>query len=219
MSALPFVIALLLWTCAPISAQALLIRTDELPWAIKGMRYQAEIKTSLDGRCPQGDVGLALAGGALPHGMELFSYGFDGTPTEMGEFHFTVRAANQCGATTKALKLIVTGKPILEVSPQRLTFQYRPGGAQLEEQMVRVASTWPNLPYSMELRGAPWLWAEQAEGRTPGPDSAFEGDRVRLRVDPGKLMPGVYYGLLKFSAWGGTNAPEVQVVLTVLKSD
>jgi hypothetical protein len=211
------IVAALLCCCEWLPAQAIAIRTRELPWAIKGAPYRAELTTTTNGRCPISDVGLVVTAGELPEGLELFSFGIQGTPRKMGHFRFTIRAANVCSADTKTFDLLVTGKPILMVSPPRIFFLYRAGAELPPQDVIRVEGSWPDLPYAIEMGPAPWLKVEPVEGKTPDPESALSGDRVRLRVDPAKLPAGVYHTALKFYTTGGENVPTVEVTLQVLE--
>jgi hypothetical protein len=97
------------------------IRTSDLPWAIVGAGYYFVIETGVDARCPDGDVVLSVTEGALPRGLEIKGAFLLGTPEEIGTFRFSVRAANDCSSTVKALELVVTGKPILRAFPASLS--------------------------------------------------------------------------------------------------
>ena len=214
--------ALLLLTafalCCP-PARPLQIRTERLPWAIIGHPYRAEIDTGLDDRCTAADVRLRLVGGSLPPGLNLGVFGLEGTPREAGRFQFTIRAANQCIAVEKTVELFVTGKPVLDVSPGELAFEYHVGGALTKARVVLVTSTWPVLPYSVSVNGTEWVHAEPASGVTPDSGSALRGDAVTVRIHPEKLNPGTYRTTLVFSAWMGANAPEIPVTLKIVKDE
>jgi hypothetical protein len=212
-------VAVLLCFCELLSAQALSIRTEELPRAIKGAPYHAELTTAVSGRCPNGDVRLTVGPGKLPKGLELFSFGIQGTPRQMGRFRFTLRAANGCAADTKTFDLEVTGKPILLVFPANLVFECHAGSEAPPEEIIRVQGSWPNLAYSIDTSPAPWLKMEPFAGKTPDSESVLTGDRVRVGVDPAKLAPGMYHATLKFYASGSENAPTVEVTLKVLKAE
>ena len=211
--------AALSYGCQWLCAQALIIQTEELPWAVKGDPYYAEVFAAVNGACPKSDVRLRVTSGVLPKGVQLFSFGLQGTPESMGKFRFSLRADNGCVSYTRALTLLVTGKPILIVSPRHVVFEYHAGGLDAAEDVIKVEGSWPNLPYSMIVSTAPWLTALPSEGKTPDLDSAFTGDRVRLHVDPAHLAAGIYHATLKFYAQGGENAPTVDVSLQVYKAD
>jgi hypothetical protein len=204
--------------CCPL-AHSLQIRTEKLPWAIVGQPYRAEINTGLDDRCLAADVRFTLAGGSLPRGLTLNVLGVEGTPREMGRFQFTIRAANQCIAMEKTIELFVTGKPVLDVSPGELAFEYHVGGALPKARAVLVTSTWPGLPYSVSANGTEWVYAEPASGITPDSGSALRGDAVAVRINPEKLNPGIYRTAVVFSTWMGANAPEIRVTLKVVKDE
>ncbi len=202
-----------------LGAQALAIRTDELPAAIKGTLYEARIVTYTNGRCPLSDMALTLAGGQLPRGVELSTSGLEGTPEQIGHFRFAVRASNNCHRVTKTLDLVVNGRPILIASPGQITLHYRQGSADLPEEVVQIEGSWPDLPYSYAVSGAPWLKLDAAIGRTPDRESALTGDLVHFKVDPSNLAPGRYSGSVKFFTKGGENAPTVRVTLEVSSSE
>lgn len=212
-------LAALLCRCAYLPAQTIAIRNNELPWAIKGAPYLGELITTVDGRCPLGDVALTVIAGQLPRGLELYSFGIQGTPQQMGHFRFRLRAANACVTVTKAFDLFVDGKPILMVLPRQITLQYRAGSPDRPEDIIRVESSWPDLPYSIDISQAPWLQVEPAEGKTPNSESALTGDRVHVRVNPADLAAGVYHAVLKFYAQSGENVPVVDVTLRVSASN
>jgi hypothetical protein len=201
--------------CLP--AHSLQIRTEKLPWAIVGQSYRGEINTGLDDRCMAADVRFTLTDGSLPRGLKLDVFGLGGIPREVGRFQFTIRAANQCIAVEKIIEVFVTGKPVLDVSPGELAFEYHAGGAPPWPGAVLVASTWPGLPYGISANGAEWVRAEPASGMTPDAGSALRGDAVTVRIHPEKLNPGTYRTTLVFSTWLGANAPEIPVTLKVVE--
>jgi Putative Ig domain len=201
--------------CLP--AHSLQIRTEKLPWAIVGQPYRAEINTGLDDRCIAADVRFTLTDGSLPRGLSLDVFGVGGTPREVGRFQFTIRAANQCVAVEKTIELFVTGKPVLDVSPGELVFEYHVGGPLPWPGAVLVTSTWPGLPYGISANGVEWVRAEPASGVTPDSGSALRGDAVTVRIHPEKLNPGTYRTTLVFSTWLGANAPEIPVTLKVVE--
>jgi hypothetical protein len=202
------------WIACPATAQQ--IRSRDLPWAALGGAYDAQIETAADIRCPAADVGVTVASGVLPRGLELSGDRLQGTPLEMGSFPLTFRAANGCRSTTKELVLFVTGKPVLRVGPEELVIQYRAGEPDPAPQSILVGSTWPHLAYSVTSEPADWLKFSVTEGYTPDRGAAFSSDAVWVRVLPQKLPPGTYKCALVVSAWLGANAPVVSVTLKVL---
>lgn len=210
--------------CAPgfVRAQGIVISTTELPWATKGEAYDVQIVTHVSGRCPDGDVRLTVASGELPKGLELFSYGLEGTPRRIGSYQFMLQATNSCGTAFRPMKLLVTGRPILLVSPREIVID-RIAGSSVNSDgdgLLKVEASWPELPYTVTaVNAAPWLDVDPVEGRTPDPESAFTGDRVKLRVNAANLAPGVYHARLKFYAAGSENAPLVDVTLQVHKAE
>jgi hypothetical protein len=204
------VLAVLACAAAPLE-----FRTRGLPWAAVGSNYAATFEVRVDARCPRSDVSLAVVEGALPRGLELEGNGFTGVPRETGTFHLRVRAANICGAIEQDFTLLVTGKPILRVTPDEVAIEYHTDGPMPPPRTILVSSTWPELPYSVS-GDSTWLHASQREGLTPGPGSAFAGDVVSVEADPKGLPPGTYETTLTFSTYQGAVAPEIRVRLTVV---
>ena len=197
-----------------VLGQPVQIRTAELPWAMIGVGYHALIETGADGRCPSGSVGLAVVSGTLPRGLEVRGEFLLGTPRETGTFRFAVRAQNTCFSTVRAYALTVTGRPILRVFPEAVTFEQHAGqpGAAVP---VQVSASWPNLPYAIHA-DVPWLTQKELAGVTPDRGSGLLADIVTVGVDAKGLAPGVYHATLEFSTWMGANAPVVAVTLTVV---
>ncbi|MGD0297165.1 MAG: hypothetical protein ABSE86_08610 [Bryobacteraceae bacterium] len=187
------------------------IESVDLPRAIQGMAYSATIRTTVDGQCPSGNVGLFLAGGSLPRGLRITDDGLAGVPMEMGVFRFWIVARNMCASTTKGFELLVTGRPILRAVPERIELTLSADG-QPDGPSVLIAGTWPGLPYSLSTPQSDWLTFRQAEGTTPQEGSAFLGDRATLLINPRKLAPGIHHAKIFVSAW---RADPVTVELTV----
>jgi hypothetical protein len=201
-----------------LRGEAIEIRTLELPWAVVNTGYRSPIETGVDGRCPDSDVIVTLHQGTLPRGFEIRAGYLFGTPKEVGRFHFSVRAANNCSSVVKDLELIVTGKPVLRVSPGELAFRYRAGEAGPAPLTAQVSASWPELPYSIQV-DAPWLTAKVRAGVTPGTASGLASDEVSLEIDPKNLAPGTYRASVRFSTWLGANSPVVAVTLTVVAAE
>jgi Putative Ig domain len=197
------------------AAAPLHFRTEELPWAAIGAGYSANIEVQVDGRCPHADASLSVVDGALPRGLQLEGNVFTGVPREPGTFHFRVRAANICSAAEREFSLLVTGKPILRVTPAEVTFEYHTGGPLPPPKSILVSSTWPELPYSVS-GDTSWLHARQNQGVTPYPGSAFAADAVTVEACPKDLWPGTYETTLIFSAAQAATAPSIRVRLTVV---
>jgi hypothetical protein len=194
--------------------QPLQIRTQELPWAIVGAVYHEKIETGIDGRCPGGDVEMAVTG-KLPRGLDLRGEFLTGTAKQIGNFKLHIRAANTCSSAEKDLNLVVTGKPILRVYPEALLFQFGAGQDAPAMQSVRVSATWPDLAYAV-TGDAAWVVPKRRGGVIPAADAGLSSDLVSVAVAPQDLKPGVYRTALRFSTWNGANSPEVAVTLIVL---
>lgn len=190
--------------------------TQELPWAIVEKGYEAvPLEVRVSGSCPLGGVGYAVVSGALPAGIQLSRLGyFSGTPLHTGEFMFTVRASDGCGWTGKRFTLVVTGAPILTVTPTTLSFACKAGETPAEQQ-VRVSATWPRLPYRLIVANAAWLTATPEHGATPRQGSAMAQDIVHLAVSTVGLKPGRYTASITVASWQVLQPVLVNVDLKV----
>jgi len=192
------------------------IQTEELPRAILGMAYDAAINTRVDGLCPIGNVGLFLADGKLPRGLQVTNIGLTGVPKETGIFHFRLGARNVCAAATpREFELTVTTRPVLRADPEKIEFTTTEGEPS-RTQTVFISSTWPGLPYKVSAVDAAWIGFRQTQGNTPEEGSELKGDRVTVQAIPGKLAPGVHRGELIISAWRA-DPIQVEVIVTVLE--
>jgi hypothetical protein len=194
------------------------VLTATLPWAILHTAYDMPIATRTDPRCPEAEILFSLAAGKLPEGLEVGLDGIHGTPRQLGSWYFTLRAANGCTQTTRALTLVVTGKPILRVDAEELVFEHRSGVPDPPARSLLVSSTWPSLPYTVNSGACAWLKFTQTEGQTPPTESALTADPVWVHVSPRDLAPGRYTCNLTFSTWRAANSPVVRVRLEVLGS-
>ncbi|MBZ5592603.1 MAG: hypothetical protein LAP39_10240 [Acidobacteriia bacterium] len=199
----------------PILHGQIQIFSPELPRATVGAGYYFAIETGVSGRCPSSDMRLFLIDGKLPRGIEIAGTALVGTPREIGTSRFSIRAANICSSTVKTFELVVTGKAILRVFPEQLSFEYHAGQAGPPPQVVQVSSTWPNLPYLIHMDDD-WLTQKPRAGITPGEGSGLSSDTVSVEVASKSLAPGVYRTVIRFSTWSGADSPAVAVTLNVL---
>jgi hypothetical protein len=190
--------------------------TLDLPWAIAEKGYEAPpLEVRVSGSCPHGGVGYAVVSGALPPGMQLSRLGyFSGTPLHTGEFPFTVRASDGCGWAGKKFTLVVTGAPVIKVTPLRVSFACKAGETPMEQE-VRVSATWPRLAYRLTISNVGWLTATPEHGTTPRQGSAMADDIVHLRIDSAGLKPGHYSATIAVTSWQVLQAVVVEVELTV----
>jgi Putative Ig domain/Viral BACON domain len=190
--------------------------TVALPWAIAEKGYEAPpLEVRVSGSCPHGGVGYAVVAGALPPGIQLSRLGyFSGAPLHTGEFTFTVRASDGCGATAKQFTLVVTGAPVITVTPMRISFTCKAGDTPPEREL-RVSATWPRLAYRLTASNEAWLTATPEHGATPRQGSAMADDIVHLRVDTAGLKPGHYSASITVSSWQVLVPVNVEVELTV----
>jgi hypothetical protein len=195
-------------------AQAIQIRTEDLPPAMVGAGYHERIEASVDGRCPGSDIFLKAIGN-LPRGLELRGQDLTGAARETGVFRFRIRAANTCAAVERRFQLAVTGKPILKVYPEALMFQVRAGHDAPPPESVTVSASFPDLPYTVSTDAA-WMILKPRSGVTPPAYSGLAADMVQVEVSTRNLAAGIYRGTIRCSTWSGANAPEVAVTLIVL---
>jgi hypothetical protein len=190
--------------------------TAELPWAVAEKGYEAApLEVRVSGSCPIGGVGYAVVSGALPPGIQLSRLGyFSGVPLHTGEFTFVVRASDGCGWIAKQFKLVVTGAPVLTVTPAHITFSGKTGENPLEQQ-IRVSATWPRLAYRLTVSSVAWLTATPEHGTTPRQGSGMADDIVHLRIDTVGLKPGKYNATVIVSSWQALEPVSVEVELTL----
>ena len=194
-------------------AGAIDFQTEEIPRGILGLAYDASIRTSLDGRCPAGNVALFVASGALPRGLHTTEGGLAGVPSQMGLFRFWIGARNTCASTVRLYELLVTGRPILRAIPEKIEFTVSPDGPP-ESQGALISSTWPDLPYRLSTPDDSWITLGAARGTTPEQGSALTGDRITVVATPKKLPPGIHHGTVIVSAWRA-DAVTIEVTVTV----
>jgi len=199
----------------PLNTTEIEFVTVDLPWAIAEKGYESPpLEVRVSGSCPIGGVGYAVESGALPPGIQLSRLGyFSGAPLHTGEFMFRLRASDGCGSTEREFKLVVTGSPVLTVTPLRLSLECKTGEPPPEQQL-RVSATWPRLPYRLTVAAA-WLTATPEHGTTPRQGSAMADDIVHLRVDTAGLKPGRYTASITVSSWQVSQPVRVEVELAV----
>jgi hypothetical protein len=215
-AAISVLLALFVLLDAPFETTEIEFVTSELPWAVADKGYEAPpLEVRVSGSCPHGGVGYALVSGKLPPGMALSRLGyFSGAPLHTGEFPFSVRASDGCGWTAKQFTLVVTGAPMITLTPMHLSFICK-AGETAAEQRVLVSATWPSLAYRLTLSDAAWLTATPEHGATPRPGSAMTQDIVHVRIDTAGLKPGHYSASMAVSSWQALEAVRVEVELTV----
>jgi hypothetical protein len=191
--------------------------TVELPWAIADRGYEAPpLEVRVSGTCPIGGVGYVVVSGSLPPGIQISRLGyFSGTPLRTGEFVFNLRASDGCGSVTKEFKLMVTGAPVLHVTPKSVQFDSK-AKDNPPEQEIRVGSTWPGLPYRLTISNAAWLTATPEHGMTPRQGSAMAEDIVHLKVDTVGLKPGHYVASITISSWQALVPVRISVSLNII---
>ncbi|HEV1284406.1 MAG TPA: putative Ig domain-containing protein [Bryobacteraceae bacterium] len=212
---MPVAISVLLALFVPPTTEIEFL-TLELPWAVAEKGYEAPaLEVRVSGSCPHGGVGYAVVSGKLPPGIALSRLGyFSGAPLHTGEFPFSVRASDGCGSSVQQFKLVVTGAPVITVTPMHLSF-IRKAGEPAVEQKLLVSATWPRLAYRLTPSEAAWLTATPEHGTTPRQGSAMTDDIVHVRIDTAGLKPGHYTASISVSSWQALEPVRVEVELTV----
>ena len=207
---------LLVFLISPVATTEVEFLTQDLPWAIAEKGYEAPpLEVRVSGTCPSGGVGYTVVSGALPPGIQLSRLGyFSGIPLRTGEFEFVVRASDGCGWTGKKFTLVVTGAPMISVTPVKISFECKMGETPAGKEM-RVSATWPRLAYRLIVSNAAWLTAIPEHGTTPRQGSGMAYDIVHLTVSSVGLKAGHYTASISVSSWQAVQPVKVDVDLTV----
>jgi hypothetical protein len=151
-------------------------------------------------------VGFAVVSGILPPGLKLSRLGyFSGTPKQIGQFEFNVKAVNGCSWTGKTFALLVTDAPRLTVTPVKLSVEC-PEGVDPPPAALQVVGSWPDLAYQATVSGDDWLTATPQHGRTsreaaPRRIGAVHSDEIAVRFTTSSMKPGQYSARVVVSAW------------------
>lgn len=220
--------------------------TEDLPWAIVGRAYlPAPFEVRVSGQCPAGGVGFAVVSGILPPGLQLSRLGyFSGTPKQIGQFEFTVKAVNGCSWAGRHFALLVTDAPTLTASPAKVVVacvaaeksasgsgqasgigqdcpvQSDTAAAKIRPGTIHVAGNWPSFAYQVRVSGGVWLTAAPDRGMTaresvPRRIGEEHGDDIALHFNVTGLKPGIYNAGVTISAWQAESV-TVPVELTVM---
>ena len=102
------------------------IMSSTLPNGVAGISYLAELYAS--GTHP---ITWTLTSGTLPDGLELSSSGtLQGTPTQTGEYTFTLQAQNSAGSASASYSVRITESQILS-APSITTYMLIEGTAEV----------------------------------------------------------------------------------------
>lgn len=173
-------------------------------------------------RCGMPVAAVRVVDGALPPGLQLTARGtMEGTPTDVGEYRFTVEISDGCSRRREERSIRVIPAPMLIAEAERQRFRCLRSAPSFDGGLVRVSGSAPGHAYRIDVLPADdgkvpeWLEARARGGVLPAGGMAFEADAVRLTVHPEKLAPGTYRAALRFSTWQGANAPVVPFTLQV----
>jgi large repetitive protein len=187
---------------------------------------------------PSGFVGTAYSanigasGGFLPYtfsvggntsvpippapGLTLGSSGnVSGTPTTAGTFTFTVQVTdNQNFAISKQFQItIAPAAPLLQVSPQRLSFSGLVGGDAAPAQVLSIIATGTaQVNYQITVDNGvantpvPWITVKPVTGAAPV--------GIRVVADPGKMGVGTYAATIHIAIPNNTFQNPIDVPVT-----
>jgi hypothetical protein len=120
--------------------------TTSFPNGVVGVQYSTPV--SVAGGCQNpfaGPVRITVDSGALPPGLELRSAVVQGTPTTAGNYSFTLRAADLCGAsTTRNFTLAISATAgsggEIQASAASVEFSAAAGGTSPLEKTLTISS-------------------------------------------------------------------------------
>ena len=166
-------------------------------------------------------AGIALAG--LPAALVVT---VDPTALHAGTVTATLRVSSSTTGEIANIPLTISVAPRpqrLALSQRGLLFTAVPGGGVTPPQSLSVlnigSGSFNWSASAVLLSGGPaWLSVTPNSGSSSAGSSTGQ---VTVIADPSKLpAPGVYYGLVRISSSGTTNAPQdAEVVLNLLSSD
>ena len=161
---------------------------------------------------------FSIEGGSLPNGLSIDGQGLlTGRPTVAGDFGFSVKVADACGATARrAFPLRVLPSRIQDCTvapqPESLKFTVQQGTGAVSRSIGLGGRCATPLRVSVQAEqsgGLNWLSA--------GPGSVTTSPQgpagVTVTANPGSLPVGTYTGSVSL---GGAAAASVPVVMTVV---
>ncbi|MEI5679504.1 MULTISPECIES: putative Ig domain-containing protein [unclassified Mesorhizobium] len=209
-----------------IDAPTITIAPDTLPGGSAGVAYEPVAMTADGGEAP---YAFSVTTGDLPEGLSLATTGeISGTPTEAGNFTFTVTATDDNNFTGTREYTLAVDAPTISIAPDTL-----PGGsAGVAYEPVAMTADGGEAPYAFtvttgdlpeglslattgELSGTPTEAGNFTFTVTATDDNDFTGtreytlavDAPTISIDPDALADGVagsVYGPVALSADGGT---------------
>lgn len=126
-----------------------------------------------------------------------------------------ITPSNSATPLSVPVSLVVTSDPLLQASPQLVSFDVQSGASQRQAKPLLITrSTGGPSPFqaaASTMNGGKWLILSTAQGNTPG--------GLLASFDPSvvaSLSPGTYYGAVSVTASGLTNSPlNIPVLLHV----
>lgn len=150
---------------------AIQVTATPLPSGILGLAYTRVALAETGGN---GVATFAVTGGALPAGLILSIVGIvSGTPTQSGDFAFTVTAtdASGCSASTGFTISILLPPPVMSLDKRTLIFGATTGatgfGARTSTQAVQLTQSGTGVVRWTATSNQPWLVVSPATGTGP----------------------------------------------------
>ncbi len=200
------------------------------PTAMVGVPYSFDFGNFFNQFFTQAPAGFffsfTLAGGTLPPGLTLANSEINGTPTEPGDYTFTI--ALTFGATADGMtvtlgpfpfpaSITVTGNsgPPVAVNPGSLTFSLTQGSTSVATQSIVITNNGSSAQsYTVSATpgsGGNWLSVSSAAGNIgPVSTSSFS-----VSVNPSSLGAGTYLGTVSIAVSPANQQSDVAVIVTV----
>ena len=169
---------------------------------------------------------FTLVGGTLPPGLTLANSEINGTPTEPGNYTFTI--ALTFGATEEGMTVTlgpfpfpasinVTGNsgPPVAVNPGSLTFSLTQGSTSVATQSIVITNNGSSAQsYTVSATpgsGGNWLSVSSEAGNI----GAVSTSSISVSVNPGSLAAGTYLGTVSIAVSPANQQFDVDVIVTV----
>ena len=162
---------------------------------------------------------LSPTGGATPADLTVSvnTNVLSGLPFGAYNGTITISAPGASNPTTTVpVTLNVNTAPFVNVTPASLSFAVQPGGALPQAQNLNVASTMPNIPFTVVptvSSGANWLTVAPAGGGSTPATVA-----VSVNANAQNLLPGTYNGQVTVNA-PNSASPSIVIPVTLAVSN
>jgi len=190
---------------------------DSLPDGMVGIPYSINVGQGF-GQIPAGAQFAVSAGSSLPPGLTLSASGLlSGTPTQSGNYMFSVTFQGKTQSGTLQATLSVTGNagPAVSVNPGVLSFSLTQGSTSVVTQSIVIAnsgSSGENFTVSATPNsGGNWLSVSPGTGTV----APFTSSSVSVSVGPSRLSVGTYLGTVSIAVSPANLQFDVAVIVTV----